>query len=260
MPCDPLPSPGADVSSHQSARRCPAALCDTTPVAARIEDCALIGDTHTAALVAADGSIDWLCVPRFDSGACFAALIGDDRHGCWRLTPAGGVRRTRRRYRDSTLVLETDFETRDGEVRVIDFMPLRMQHCHLVRVVEGLSGSVPMRMEMTVRFDYGSIVPWVRRDEDALIAVGGPDAICLRSPVGLEGRDLTTLGEFRVGRGDRVPFVLSWFASHRPPPKEIDSASALADTENWWRRSRSRHGRGDRARGDARWICDALFP
>ncbi|MPZ92801.1 MAG: glycoside hydrolase family 15 protein [Actinobacteria bacterium] len=205
-------------------------------MASRIEDYALIGDTHTTALVAANGSIDWLCVPRLDSGACFAALIGGDEHGRWRLAPAGDVRRIRRRYRDATLVLETDFETRDGAVRVVDFMPLRMQHCHLVRVVEGLSGSVSMSMELILRFDYGAIVPWVRRVDDALVAVGGPDAICLRSPVALEGRDLTTVAEFRVEPGDRVPFVLSWFASHRPLPKAIDPDRALADTEKWWRR------------------------
>jgi GH15 family glucan-1,4-alpha-glucosidase len=205
-------------------------------VASRIEDYALIGDTHTAALVAANGSIDWLCVPRFDSGACFAALIGDERHGRWRLAPAGSVRRAERRYRDETLVLETDFETPTGAVRVVDFMPLRMQHCHVVRVVQGLSGSVSMNMELIVRFDYGSIVPWVRRVDDALVAVGGPDAVCFRSPVDLEGRDLTTVAEFRVGRGDRVPFVLSWFGSHRPLPKAIDPDRALADTEKWWRK------------------------
>jgi GH15 family glucan-1,4-alpha-glucosidase len=219
-----------------SASRDTHLLCDTPPVASRIEDYALIGDTHTAALVGVDGSIDWLCVPRFDSGACFAALIGEEGHGRWRLAPAGELRRTRRRYRDDTLVLETDFETAEGTARVLDFMPLRAQHCHLVRVVEGLTGSVPMSMELILRFDYGSIVPWVRRVDDALVAVGGPDAICIRSPVAFEGRDLTTVAEFRVARGDRVPFVLSWFASHRPLPKALEPHRALAETENWWRK------------------------
>jgi GH15 family glucan-1,4-alpha-glucosidase len=209
---------------------------ETPPVASRIEDYALIGDTHTAALVGADASIDWLCAPRFDSGACFAALIGEHGHGRWRLAPAGEVGRRRRRYRDGTLVLETDFETAEGAVRVVDFMPLRSQHCHLVRVVEGLAGSVPMSMELVARFDYGAIVPWVRRVDDALVAIGGPDAICLRSPVDFEGRDLTTVAEFRVERGHRVPFVLSWFGSHRPLPKALDADRALADTEKWWRR------------------------
>lgn len=146
---------------------------DMPPAPSRIEDYAIIGDTHTAALVAADGSIDWLCVPRFDSGACFAALVGETRHGRWRLAPTATVRRTKRRYRPDTLVLETDFETPEGAVRVVDFMPLRAHGCHVVRVVEALSGSVSMGMELIVRFDYGSIVPWVRRVDDALVAVGG---------------------------------------------------------------------------------------
>jgi GH15 family glucan-1,4-alpha-glucosidase len=209
-------------------------------VALRIEEYALIGDTHTAALVGADGSIDWMCAPRFDSGACFAALVGEAGHGRWWLGPRGDVRRRRRRYRSETLVLETDFETSDGAVRVLDFMPLRGQHCHLVRVVEGLSGSVPMSMELIMRFDYGSIVPWVRRVDDALVAVGGPDAICVRSPIDFEGRDLTTVAEFRVERGDRVPFVLSWFESHRPLPTSFDPDRALAETEKWWRKWTSR--------------------
>jgi GH15 family glucan-1,4-alpha-glucosidase len=209
-------------------------------VALPIEDYALIGDTHTAALVGADGSIDWLCAPRFDSEACFAALVGDARHGRWWLGPSGGVRRTRRRYRSETLVLETDFETGEGAVRVVDFMPLRAQHCHVVRIVEGLSGSVPMSMELIVRFDYGSIVPWVRRVDDALVAVGGPYGICVRSPIEFEGRDFTTVAEFRVERGDRVPFVLSWFESHRPSPASLDADRALTETETWWRKWSSR--------------------
>src|SRR5690349_14948765 len=156
----------------------------------RIEDYAMIGNMRSAALVGRDGSIDWLCVPRFDSGACFAALLGAPEHGRWLVAPRGGVRRTRRAYREGTLVLETEFETEDGVVKLIDCMRPRDRHPSVIRVVEGVRGRVPMQMELVIRFDYGSIVPWVRRlPDDALTAIAGPDALCLRTPVEHRGED-----------------------------------------------------------------------
>lgn len=201
----------------------------------RIEDYGLVGDTETAALIRRDGSVDWLCLPRFDSGACFAALLGDERNGRWLLAPAGGIRRVSRRYRPGTLVLETDFETEDGTVRIIDCMPPRQKHPNLVRIVEGLSGRVPMRMELVLRFDYGSIVPWVTRRRRFLSAVAGPDAVTLRAPIAARGKDLTTVAKFTVGAGDSVPFVLTWHASYARAPRAIDAHRALAKTEAWWR-------------------------
>ena len=200
----------------------------------RIEDYALIGDTQTAALVGRDGSMDWLCLPRFDSGACFAALLGTEQHGRWLLTPAGEVRRTTRRYRGFSLVLETEFETEDGVVRLVDCMPPRADEPDLVRVVEGVRGRVPMRMQLIVRPDYGSIVPWVRHREGAFNAIAGPDALWLWAPVELHGQDLTTVADFEVAAGDRVPFVLCWHPSHLPPPKPLDGVAAIEDTERWW--------------------------
>src|SRR5450631_3396540 len=151
-----------------------------------IENYALVGDCHTAALVGSDGSIDWLCLPRFDSGACFAALLGGREHGRWLLTPEGEIRSTRRRYRDGSLVLETDYETADGAVTVIDCMPVRAQAPDLIRVVEGKRGQVRMKMELIIRFDYGSIMPWVKRIEAGISAVAGPDHLQLVTPVHLE--------------------------------------------------------------------------
>jgi GH15 family glucan-1,4-alpha-glucosidase len=206
----------------------------------RIEDYGVVGDTHTAALVGRDGSVDWLCLPRFDSGACFAALLGDERHGRWLLAPAGGIRRVARRYRPGTLILETDFETEDGSVRVVDCMPPRQKHPNLVRIVEGLAGRVPMRMQLVVRFEYGSIVPWVSRRGQLLSAVAGPDALTLRSPAEMRGEDLTTVAEFAVNAGESVPFVLTWHASHERAPRAIDPHRAVADTEAWWRQWSSR--------------------
>jgi GH15 family glucan-1,4-alpha-glucosidase len=201
----------------------------------RIEDYALIGDCQTAALVARDGSIDWLCLPRFDSGACFAALLGEPRHGRWLLAPQGEVRATRRRYRDGTLVLETEFETADGTVAVIDCMPGRSREPNLVRLVEGRSGQVPVRLELRMRFDYGSIVPWVQRTEDGLWAIAGPDSLRLRTPVALHGENLTTVAEFTVAAGQRVPFTMTWHASHEPAPPAIDAEAAVGQNEAWWR-------------------------
>ena len=164
----------------------------------RIEDYAVIGDTQSAALVGNDGSIDWLCLPRFDSGACFAALLGTPEHGRWLLSPEGRIRQTRRRYRGDSLVLETEFHTEDGVVRVVDGMPVRTRWPDLVRVVEGVKGKVRMRMELVIRFDYGSIVPWVRRIDGGIRAVAGPDTIVLRSPVSMHGENLRTVAEFEV--------------------------------------------------------------
>src|SRR5215208_2598555 len=203
-------------------------------MAAPIEDYALIGDTHTAGLVSREGSIDWLCLPRFDSPACFAALLGDRSNGRWRIAPAGPVREVRRRYQGDTLVLETEYRTDEGVVRVVDCMPPRQSDPDVARVVEGVSGRVPMRMELTIRFDYGSIVPWVRHVDGALHAVAGPDSVWLRTPVPVRGENWTTLADFTVAEGERVPFMLTWHASHRPAPRRIDPVQALGDTEAWW--------------------------
>jgi GH15 family glucan-1,4-alpha-glucosidase len=203
-------------------------------MAAPIEDYALIGDTRTAALVGRDGSIDWMCVPRFDSAACFAALLGDPRHGRWQIAPSVEVRRVERRYRPGTLVLETDFETASGSVRVTDGMPLPDGRTEVARVVEGLDGRVAMTMELVIRFDYGRVVPWVRHVGDGISAVAGPDALLLRSSVPTRGEDMTTRAEFEVAAGERVPFLLSWHPSAERPPGPLDAWRALADTERWW--------------------------
>lgn len=202
----------------------------------RIEDYAMIGDLHTAAMVAADGSIDWLCLPRFDSPACFAGLLGTEDAGRWLMAPVDGGRCTRRRYRGDTLVLETEWETADGHVRVIDFMPVRDEVADLVRIVEGVSGTVPMRTELVLRFDYGQIVPWVTKTESGVRAVAGPDAVLVTADVPLEGRDLRTVSEFTVEPGDRVAFVLTWFPSHDPEPTPADAEETLAATELFWSR------------------------
>src|SRR5918994_2039660 len=203
-------------------------------MAAPIEDYALIGDTHTAALVSREGSIDWLCLPRFDSPACFAALLGDRSNGRWLLAPAGPVREVRRRYQGDTLVLETEYRTDDGIVRVVDCMPPRQWDPDVARIVEGVKGRVPMRMELTIRFDYGSIVPWVRHIDGALHAVAGPDSVWLRTPVPVRGENWSTLADFTMAEGERAPFMLTWHASHRPAPRRIDPIRALGDTEAWW--------------------------
>jgi GH15 family glucan-1,4-alpha-glucosidase len=204
-------------------------------VSLRIEDYGLIGDTQTTALVGRDGSIDWLCMPRFDSGACFAALLGTPEHGRWLVEPKNEARPAGWRYQAGTLILEADFETDEGSVRIIDFMPPRGSDPDIVRIVEGLSGRVEMRMELVVRYDYGSIVPWVRRIEDATTYIAGPDALCLRTPVETRGEDLSTVADFVVSEGEQVPFVLTWYPSHRPVPREIEPGRALRDTRSWWR-------------------------
>ena len=205
-------------------------------MALRIEDYALIGDTQSVALVGRDGSVDWMCLPRFDSAACFAALLGDRSHGRWLLAPqAGGLSQTRR-YRPGTLVLETTFVTPEGTVRVIDCMPPRDRTPDVVRIVEGVEGAVPMRMELVIRFDYGSIMPWVRRLPDGRLgAIAGADALVLQTDTEVHGEGPTTVGEFVVHAGERVSFVLCWHPSHEPPPPAMDAARAVADTDVWWR-------------------------
>ena len=203
-------------------------------MAGRIEDYGLIGDLQTAALVGRDGSIDWLCLPRFDSSAAFAALLDDDRAGRWLLAPAEGGRCTGRRYRGESLILETDWETRTGSVRVVDFMPLRGQAADVVRVVEGRTGRVHLRTEVRPRFDYGHVRPWMRQDGADLVAVAGPDAVWLRTPVPLQEEDGTAVADFVVGAGDRVPFVLTHGASYRPRPRLVPADQALAETETFW--------------------------
>ena len=205
-------------------------------MAGRIEDYALIGDMQTAALVCRDGSIDWLCLPRFDSPAVFAALLGDDSNGMWHLAPEGATTCTRRSYRGDTLVLTTEWETAEGVVHVHDFMPPRGEAPDIVRIVEGVSGSVPMSSALRMRFDYGSVTPWVRKIDGRLAGIAGPNAVWLDTPVELVGRDRTTYSEFTVNAGDRVPFVLTWHESHLPPPERIDAEHALAETCDFWER------------------------
>ena len=222
-------------------------------MAARIEDYALLGDCETAALVSRDGSVDWLCLPRFDSAACFASLVGTPEHGRWMLAPADPAARATRRYRPDTMILETEWETADGAVTVIDFMPVRDQKPDLVRLVVGRRGRVAMHTEFVVRFAYGTAVPWVTRLDDdadatrdaaqtgqpapatALRAIAGPDMVVLRTPIDLRGEDLKTIGEFEVREGETVPFTLSYAASHAPPPEATDPLTALAKTEEFWR-------------------------
>jgi GH15 family glucan-1,4-alpha-glucosidase len=205
--------------------------------ASRIEDYALIGDCRTAALAGRDGSIDWLGWPRFDSPACFAALLGKAQHGRWKIAPAQPPRAVRRAYRGDTLILETEMETAEGAATLIDFMPVRNGESHLVRIVAGRRGRVAMAMELVLRFDYGEAVPWVTRlpGGDGIRAIAGPDLAILRSPVRLEGRDLTTVASFSVAAGETVAFVLSYAPSHLAEPAGIGAAQALAETERFWR-------------------------
>ena len=204
-------------------------------MASCIEDYALIGDSYSAALVARDGSIDWLCLPRFDSGAVFAALLGTREHGRWLLAPCGEVRAVRRRYRADTLILETDFETADGAVRLIDCMPERTRAPDLVRVVEGLRGHVPMRLELLLRCDYGAIVPWVQAIEGGLWAIAGPDSFLFRTTVPLRWEHEACVADFQVAAGQRIGFTLTWHPSHESSPPLRDTEEALTATEGWWR-------------------------
>ncbi len=201
----------------------------------RIEDYALIGDCQTAALVGRDGSIDWLCLPRFDSGACFAALLGGPENGRWLLAPRAAVRRVTREYRDGSLILDTTFETEDAAVTVTDCMPMRDTVPHIIRTVRGVRGRMPMHTELVVRFDYGSIVPWVRKTRRGIRAIAGPDSMSLQSEVPLRGENLKTLAEFDVAAGETVSFVLTWHPSHVRDPHEADAAALVVATEKAWR-------------------------
>lgn len=201
---------------------------------ARIEDYGFLSDTQTAALVSRDGCVDWLCFPRFDSPACFASLVGEGKNGRWRFWPEGNIDKMSRRYRGDTLILETDLETNEGAVRLIDFMPPRGKNPDIVRIIEGVRGEVRIQMQLIIRFGYGEIVPWVRKAGDGLEAIAGPDGLILRTPVQTRGKDLTTVAEFTVKKGERIPFVLTWFASHEAPPKKINPEHALRDTEKYW--------------------------
>jgi len=202
----------------------------------KIEDYAFLSDTQTGALVGRNGSVDWLCFPRFDSDACFAALLGDRKNGRWLIAPNEEVTATRRRYSNGTLILETEIETARGAVRLIDFMPPRGENPDIIRIIEGMRGEVAIKMELIIRFDYGRIVPWVRKLDGALEAIAGPDALVLRTPIETRGEDLTTVAQFMVGEGDRIPFVLTWYASHKEPPRAVDPEHALRDTAAYWKK------------------------
>jgi GH15 family glucan-1,4-alpha-glucosidase len=201
-----------------------------------IESYGFIGNMASGALIGRDGSIDWLCLPRFDSDACFAALLGTPDHGRWLIAPAGETKRTQRRYLPGTAILETTFETEDGAVAVIDFMPLTTdeEYVDLVRLVRGVRGQVKMRTELIVRFGYGKVVPWVRAQDFGISAVAGPDALELRTPVELHGQDFTTVGEFSVGEGATVPFLLDYHPSYRPGARPPDCHQSLEDTARFW--------------------------
>jgi GH15 family glucan-1,4-alpha-glucosidase len=199
-----------------------------------LEQYALIGDCQTAALVGLDGSIDWLCLPRFDSAACFAALLGGPEHGRWKLAPVEVVRTVRRAYRGDTLVLETTVETASGAARVIDFMSLRSDVADVVRIVQGMRGKVPFRTEITIRPDYGAVVPWGQRIHDGLVAIAGPDLFRLRAPVPLVNENFTSHAEFTVSAGQRLAFDLTWSPSHLTQPPALDCDQALDDTERFW--------------------------
>lgn len=200
----------------------------------RIEDYAVIGDLHTMALVGRNGSIDWLCLPRFDSSACFAALLGDEDAGFWRISPPDGRPCTRRRYREDSLVLESEWDTPEGTVRVTDGMPPRDSAADVVRIVDGVAGRVRMRMDLRLRFDYGHIVPWVKRRGGRLSAIAGPDSVWLDTTAPLEGRDLTTVSEFEVSAGDRVSFLLTHHPSHEPAPPPREATHLLERTDDFW--------------------------
>jgi GH15 family glucan-1,4-alpha-glucosidase len=200
-----------------------------------IEDYALIGDCETAALVGRDGSIDWLCWPAFDSDACFAAILGGPGNGRWLIAPSGPVIRSSRRYWDNTLILETRLETAQGVVAVIDFMPTRGKASDIVRLVRGLGGRVKMRMELVIRFGFGTDIPWVKRTEDrALLAICGQDMTVLRTPVETRGENMTTVADFEVGEGENIPFVLTYGPSHLALPEPINATIALEQTEAFW--------------------------
>ena len=204
-------------------------------MALRIEDYAIVGDTETVALVGNNGSIDWLCFPRFDSAACFAAVLGDENNGRWLIAPAIATTRVDRRYRPGTLILETDFETPEGAVRVVDCMLPREGCPDVIRLVEGLRGRVPMRLQLNPRFDYGHRIPLVSQLPGGAIAIAGPEALSFRTTVDLDVRNGAISSEFTVSAGDQVWFRLVWFPSHEGEPEQADAAAALSRTEAWWR-------------------------
>lgn len=212
---------------------CPTEVID--PMALPIEQYGMIGDCHTAALVGSDGSIDWLCFPMFDSPACFAALLGNSKNGRWLLAPADPPKKVTRRYRGDSLILETEYETETGAVTVIDCMPPRTSEPDLVRLVVGKRGSVKMRMELVIRFDYGWVVPWVQQTKDGIQAIAGPDTLVLSTPIELRGEEMTTVADFAVSAGERVPFTLLWHASHEATPTIPDAEEAIRTTEAWWK-------------------------
>ncbi len=200
----------------------------------RIEDYAIIGDGETGGLVSRDGSIDWLCLPRFDSGACFAALLGTEENGRWQIRPQGKVVGQKRQYRGDTLVLETEFETETGTAAVIDFMSFQVGAADVVRIVEGRKGTVPMHMELIMRLDFGTVTPWVRRTEEGINAIAGPDAMLIRTNVKMRGENFRTLADFEVREGERKSFSLTWYPSHKLPPERADPLELLGSTEEWW--------------------------
>jgi GH15 family glucan-1,4-alpha-glucosidase len=210
----------------------------TASIPSAIEDYGIVGDGRTAALIGRNGSVDWLCWPRFDSGACFAALLGGADHGHWQIASPDPKATTQRAYCKDTMVLETLFETQTGSFAVIDFMPVDTRHSSLVRIVEGRKGRVPVRLEVTFRFDYGSSIPWVSQleDGDGIAAIAGPNLALLRSPVKLRGEHLATVADFEIAKGEKVPFVLSYGASYRPFPPAIDPHAARRETEAFWRK------------------------
>ncbi|MDP9147942.1 MAG: glycoside hydrolase family 15 protein [Acidobacteriota bacterium] len=205
-------------------------------MSSRIEDYGMIGDCNTAALVSREGSIDWLCLPSFDSAACFASLLGDSENGRWLIAPACEVKSIHRKYREDTLILETTFETDGGAVTLVDCMTPTTSTADLVRLVVGARGQVPMNMELIIRFDYGSIVPWVRRTKDGLTAIAGPDTVRLRAPVELCSENFKTVAEFSVSAGQKIPFDLVWYSSHRDEPQPLDAEKVIQETEDWWRK------------------------
>jgi GH15 family glucan-1,4-alpha-glucosidase len=202
-------------------------------MASKIEDYGLIGNMYTSALVSRSGSIDWLCAPRFDSDACFAALLGYDEHGCWSLRPTIAVRQNRQSYRGDTMILETEFECDGGSVRVIDFMPMSGR-CDVVRIIEGLDGEVPFEMLLNIRFGYGKHLPFIQPTEDGVYFVSGPDALVLRIPVAVEFSGQRLLAYFAVRKGDRIPIQLTWCASHDKASTMTDAEQALSCTEQFW--------------------------
>ncbi len=202
----------------------------------------MIGDCHTAALVSKQGSIDWLCFPHFDSAACFAALLGTAENGRWSISPAEPVRSVRRRYREGTLILETEFATEGGSVILIDCMAPRGKAPEVLRQVVGKRGQVRMQMELVIRFDYGSVVPWVRRTQAGISAIAGPEMLSLRTPVAVRGENFKTFAEFTINEGQTIPFDLTWYPSTHEEPIQLNVDEAIQDTENWWREWSGRCG------------------